>query len=179
MSLQVLPEPSCWKSVASVIIKETLFAIFSSRSYHVRVKASGKALFHALIHLPRVARFTFWVSNDGLSREAFGRAVGAPRCSWGSPWHGPEEPCRRPRAATWARRSRVPSPLPSTSLHSAVLPLEYCNSEQEGERAPFLVLLLFVLLLVCLCVMFLLIEDGIFFFFFLKRRQGSKLRLFA
>lgn len=178
MSLQVLPEPSCWKVVDSVIIKETLFVIVSSRRYHVRVKASGKALFGALIHLPHAAQFIFWAPNDRLSREAFGRCVGACaawRCSRGSPRHGPEQP------RTCTRRQHRHSAVTSHHRYWAqVFTFPYCHwniviLNRRGRGVPFLVLLLFVLLLVCLCVMFLLIKDGIFFSFFWKGGKDPSL----
>lgn len=140
MSLQVLPEPLCQRAVDSVIIKETLFVIVSSRHYHGRGKASGKALSRALIHLPHgsAPARSSW---EGLSRETSGCCVG--RAPGDTPWHGAEPAQAHP-----------------------TLPQRNSGVFNRGEKL-FLALLLFVLLLVC--VMFLLIKDGIFNICFLKK----------
>lgn len=140
MSLQVLPEPSCQRAVDSVIIKETLFVIVSSRHYHGRGKASGKALSRALIHLPHgsAPARSSW---EGLSRETSGCCVG-----------------------------RAPGDTPGMeqSQHRHIQ-LSHTGTLAflAGGEKLFLALLLFVLLLVC--VMFLLIKDGIFNICFLKK----------
>lgn len=161
MSLQVLPEPSRWKAVDSVIIKETLFVIVSSRHYHVRGKASGKALSSAPIHLTPVTQFGCWAPDDGWRGEVSEWWIGACavwKCSKDLHGMGQSNPiATKDSTSTKSHLTTLAEHKSSAFFWTIVI-------NRRGRRGSFLVVLPFVLLLVCLCIMFLLIKGGIFIF---------------